>query len=165
MTPAAPQIVRSGETSLEGLVRDLLRPELAKWLDSNLPPLVERLVDTAEQARALVSATRYPPQGVRGIGPVTSSWIIEFCRTAGWPPASRSVPAWHLECPWQGRGQRAPVSAAARLGYWCARGRRLDGGQRLPVPIGVPTRTRACVPLPSGAGRVKYLDTLQADWW
>ena len=41
---AAPQIVRSGETSLEGMVRDLLRPELAKWLDANLPPLVERLV-------------------------------------------------------------------------------------------------------------------------
>ena len=31
--PAAPQIVRSGETSLEGMVRDLLRPELAAWLD------------------------------------------------------------------------------------------------------------------------------------
>lgn len=44
--PAAPQIVRSGETSLEGMVRDLLRPELAKWLDTNLPPLVERLVAT-----------------------------------------------------------------------------------------------------------------------
>lgn len=44
--PAAPQIVRSGETSLEGLVRDLLRPELAKWLDANLPPLVEKLVAT-----------------------------------------------------------------------------------------------------------------------
>ncbi|WP_309623703.1 DUF2497 domain-containing protein [Novosphingobium sp.] len=44
--PAAPQIVRSGETSLEGMVRDLLRPELAKWLDANLPPLVERLVAT-----------------------------------------------------------------------------------------------------------------------
>lgn len=48
--PASPQIVRSGETSLEGLVRDLLRPELAKWLDANLPPLVERLV-AAEIAR------------------------------------------------------------------------------------------------------------------
>ena len=43
---APPQIVRSGETSLEGMVRDLLRPELAKWLDTNLPPLVERLVAT-----------------------------------------------------------------------------------------------------------------------
>ena len=45
-----PQIVRSGETSLEGLVRDLLRPMLAEWLDKNLPPLVEGLV-TAEIAR------------------------------------------------------------------------------------------------------------------
>ncbi len=47
---AQPQIVRSGETSLEGLTRELLRPALAKWLDSNLPPLVERLV-AAEIAR------------------------------------------------------------------------------------------------------------------
>ena len=39
-----PQIVRSGETSLEGLVRELLRPALAEWLDKNLPPLVERMV-------------------------------------------------------------------------------------------------------------------------
>jgi cell pole-organizing protein PopZ len=42
--PAAPQIVRSGETSLEGLTRELLRPALAEWLDTNLPPLVERMV-------------------------------------------------------------------------------------------------------------------------
>lgn len=41
---AAPQIVRSGETSLEGLARELLRPALAEWLDKNLPPLVERMV-------------------------------------------------------------------------------------------------------------------------
>lgn len=39
-----PQIVRSGETSLEGMARELLRPALAAWLDKNLPPLVERLV-------------------------------------------------------------------------------------------------------------------------
>jgi cell pole-organizing protein PopZ len=39
-----PQIVRSGETSLEGLTRDLLRPMLAEWLDRNLPEMVERLV-------------------------------------------------------------------------------------------------------------------------
>ena len=43
---AQPQIVRSGETSLEGLARDLLRPALAEWLDKNLPPLVERMVAT-----------------------------------------------------------------------------------------------------------------------
>ncbi len=45
-----PQIVRSGETSLEGLVREMLRPMLAKWLDENLPPMVEDLVK-AEIAR------------------------------------------------------------------------------------------------------------------
>lgn len=47
---ARPEIVRSGETSLEGLVRDLLRPALADWLDKNLPPLVEKMV-AAEIAR------------------------------------------------------------------------------------------------------------------
>ena len=45
-----PQIVRSGETSLEGLARELLRPALSEWLDKTLPPLVERLV-AAEIAR------------------------------------------------------------------------------------------------------------------
>ena len=41
---AQPQIVRSGETSLEGLAREMLRPMLAEWLDKNLPPMVEELV-------------------------------------------------------------------------------------------------------------------------
>jgi uncharacterized protein len=41
----APQIVRSGETSLESLTRDLLRPMLKDWLDSNLPPIVEAMVE------------------------------------------------------------------------------------------------------------------------
>ncbi|MDX1704309.1 MAG: DUF2497 domain-containing protein, partial [Altererythrobacter ishigakiensis] len=39
---ARPQIVRSGETSLEGLVREMLRPMLAEWLDTNLPGMVEK---------------------------------------------------------------------------------------------------------------------------
>ena len=39
-----PQIVRSGETSLEAMARELLRPALAEWLDKNLPPMVERMV-------------------------------------------------------------------------------------------------------------------------
>ena len=43
---APPQIVRSGETSLEGMARELLRPALAEWLDKNLPALVEKLVAT-----------------------------------------------------------------------------------------------------------------------
>jgi cell pole-organizing protein PopZ len=41
---ASPQIVRSGETSLEELTRELLRPALAEWLDRHLPAMVERLV-------------------------------------------------------------------------------------------------------------------------
>jgi hypothetical protein len=41
---ARPQIVRSGETSLEGLVREMLRPMLGEWLDKNLPPMVEAMV-------------------------------------------------------------------------------------------------------------------------
>lgn len=45
-----PQIVRSGETSLEGMARDLLRPALTDWLEKNLPTLVERMV-AAEIAR------------------------------------------------------------------------------------------------------------------
>lgn len=40
----SPQIVRSGETSLEGMVREMLRPMLAEWLDKNLPPIVEKMV-------------------------------------------------------------------------------------------------------------------------
>ena len=47
---AKPQIVRSGETSLESLTRDLLRPMLAEWLDQNLPGRVEKMVQ-AEIAR------------------------------------------------------------------------------------------------------------------
>lgn len=47
---APPQIVRSGETSLEGLVRDMLRPMLSDWLDKNLPAMVEKMV-AAEIAR------------------------------------------------------------------------------------------------------------------
>lgn len=41
---ASPQIVRSGETSLEGLTRELLRPMLKDWLDANLPAMVETMV-------------------------------------------------------------------------------------------------------------------------
>jgi cell pole-organizing protein PopZ len=50
---ARPQIVRSGETSIESLVRELLRPALAEWLDKHLPPLVERMV--ADEIRRISS--------------------------------------------------------------------------------------------------------------
>lgn len=47
---ARPQIVRSGETSLEGMVREMLRPMLKSWLDENLPDMVESAI-AAEIAR------------------------------------------------------------------------------------------------------------------
>lgn len=34
-----------GVNSLDDIVKELLRPMLREWLDSNLPPLVERLVE------------------------------------------------------------------------------------------------------------------------
>ncbi len=42
---ARPQIVRSGETSLESLVTEMLRPMMKEWLDDNLPTLVESMVE------------------------------------------------------------------------------------------------------------------------
>ncbi len=41
---AQPANATNGETTIEQLVRDMLRPLLAQWLDANLPPLVEKLV-------------------------------------------------------------------------------------------------------------------------
>jgi len=35
---------RAGENTLDGLVREMLRPMLKEWLDANLPDLVERVV-------------------------------------------------------------------------------------------------------------------------
>ena len=41
------------DNSLEGLVREMLRPMLKEWLDKNLPPMVERYVE-----REIVRLTR-----------------------------------------------------------------------------------------------------------
>jgi 4-hydroxy-2-oxoheptanedioate aldolase len=56
--PAAP-VVRAvaGETAL-----------IKQLLDIGVQNLLVPMVDTPEQARALVSATRYPPLGTRGVG-------------------------------------------------------------------------------------------------
>jgi len=43
---------RSTDTSLESMVRDLLRPALTEWLDRHLPAIVERLV--AEEISRIV---------------------------------------------------------------------------------------------------------------
>lgn len=43
-------------------------PLIKQVLDIGAHNLLVPMVDTAEQARMLVSATRYPPQGIRGVG-------------------------------------------------------------------------------------------------
>ncbi len=40
----SPAVAAAGETSLEGLVRDMLQPMLKDWLDAHLPEIVERIV-------------------------------------------------------------------------------------------------------------------------
>jgi 4-hydroxy-2-oxoheptanedioate aldolase len=51
----------SGETAL-----------IKQLLDIGVQNLLVPMVDTPDQARALVAATRYPPQGVRGVGAATA---------------------------------------------------------------------------------------------
>ena len=41
---------------------------IKQYLDIGARNLLIPMVDTADQARALVAATRYPPQGIRGVG-------------------------------------------------------------------------------------------------
>ena len=41
---------------------------IKQLLDIGAQNLLVPMVDTAEQARALVAATRYPPEGIRGVG-------------------------------------------------------------------------------------------------
>ncbi|WP_420141342.1 DUF2497 domain-containing protein [Sphingomonas sp.] len=43
---------RAADNTLDGLVREMLRPMLKQWLDANLPDLVERVV-TREVARVI----------------------------------------------------------------------------------------------------------------
>ena len=47
--PAAPDpgpVVGTGGKTVEELVKEMLRPMLKEWLDQNLPPLVERYVES-----------------------------------------------------------------------------------------------------------------------
>lgn len=45
---------------------------IKQMLDIGVQNLLVPMVDTADQARALVKATRYPPSGIRGVGPALS---------------------------------------------------------------------------------------------
>jgi 4-hydroxy-2-oxoheptanedioate aldolase len=50
-------------------------------LEIGATSLLVPMVETAEQARALVAATRYPPRGLRGVG----SGLARSSRWSGWP--------------------------------------------------------------------------------
>ncbi|WP_050920657.1 4-hydroxy-2-oxoheptanedioate aldolase [Deinococcus gobiensis] len=74
----APNDVRSTLGILQALaaypVTPVVRPVVGEtwlvkqYLDLGVQTLLIPMVETAEQARALVAATRYPPRGVRGVG-------------------------------------------------------------------------------------------------
>ncbi len=74
----APNDVRSTLSILQALaaypVSPVVRPPIGdthlikQYLDLGVQTLLIPMVETAEQARALVAATRYPPHGVRGVG-------------------------------------------------------------------------------------------------
>ena len=74
----APNDVRSTLSILQTVaaypVTPVVRPPVGdthlikQYLDLGVQTLLIPMVETAEQARALVAATRYPPQGVRGVG-------------------------------------------------------------------------------------------------
>ena len=74
----APNDVRSTLTQLQAVAAYPAQPVvravtgepalIKQLLDIGVQNLLVPMVDTAEQALALVSATRYPPQGIRGVG-------------------------------------------------------------------------------------------------
>ena len=45
---------------------------IKQYLDIGFTTLLVPMVDSAEQARAIVSATRYPPEGIRGVASATA---------------------------------------------------------------------------------------------
>ena len=58
---------------------------IKQYLDLGVQTILVPMVDTAEQARAVVQATRYPPQGIRGMaGARASRWgrIADYAQQA-----------------------------------------------------------------------------------
>lgn len=93
----APNDVRSTLSILQALaaypVTPVVRPPVGQthlikqYLDLGAQTLLIPMIDTAQQARAAVSATRYPPHGVRGVGSAlarASRWngIPDYLRRA-----------------------------------------------------------------------------------
>lgn len=74
----APNDLRSVLAQLQAVApyaaHPIVRPAIGdvvaikQWLDLGVQTLLIPVVETAEQAAAMVAATRYPPRGVRGVG-------------------------------------------------------------------------------------------------
>ncbi len=74
----APNDVRTTLSILQAVapypVSPVVRPPVGEvhlvkqYLDLGVQNLLVPMIDTAEQARRMVAATRYPPQGIRGVG-------------------------------------------------------------------------------------------------
>jgi 4-hydroxy-2-oxoheptanedioate aldolase len=62
------QAIQSYKTSTIVRLPDHSATEIKKYLDIGVQNLLIPMVETADQARGLVSAMRYPPKGGRGIG-------------------------------------------------------------------------------------------------
>ena len=87
----APNDVRSLLTQLQALaaypVHAVVRPPVGdtvlikQYLDIGVTNLLVPMVETAEQAQALVRAVRYPPAGVRGVGAALAR-VSQFGRIA-----------------------------------------------------------------------------------
>src|SRR5437773_4407415 len=77
-----------GETNQPPVVRLALSdPVMVKWaLDIGGHGIIVPLVGTAEDARRVVSYAKYPPEGVRGVGPRRASGYLsrlaEYVKTA-----------------------------------------------------------------------------------
>ncbi|MBV7483922.1 aldolase/citrate lyase family protein [Bordetella sp. BOR01] len=56
-------------------------PRIKQLLDIGACNLLVPMVDTAEQARAMVAATRYPPRGLRGVGSAVGRASLWSART------------------------------------------------------------------------------------
>jgi 4-hydroxy-2-oxoheptanedioate aldolase len=79
VTTVLPQLQAVAAYPVDVAVRlPVADPVLVKqFLDLGVTNLMVPMISSAEQARAVVAATRYPPDGVRGVGPA-------FARASRW---------------------------------------------------------------------------------
>lgn len=71
------QAISAGSPECAPMVRlpGISYPEIKRYMDSGAAGVVAPLVNSAEQAKELVQAVKFPPEGMRGVG---------FCRANGY---------------------------------------------------------------------------------